>query len=50
MGGFLFDCFFKSKKEPLKVFVFDSPLFQMIGRYINRRRDLTDRNIFSGGF
>ncbi len=36
--------------EPLKVFVFDSPLFQMTCHYINWRCDLTDRNIFSGEF
>jgi hypothetical protein len=36
--------------EPRKVFVFDLPLFQMTGRYINWRHDLTDRNIFSGEF
>jgi hypothetical protein len=36
--------------EPLKVFVFDSSLFQMTYRYINWRRDLTDRNIFSSEF
>ncbi len=32
------------------MFLFDSPLFQMTGRYINWRRSLTDRNIFSGKF